>query len=116
MILFKKTKEDRYDAIIGRDLLEKIGIDLLYSSGQICWGEISVPMVHMGHFSSNKSRRKLFKNAEQLENNGKETYLSKIKSSKCEAADLSEVANSQAKLNLKQKNRFYEVLTKVGKF
>ena len=27
--LFKKTKKDRYDAIIGRDLLGKMGINLL---------------------------------------------------------------------------------------
>ena len=86
--LFKKTKEDRYDAIIGRDLLEKIGIDLLYSSGQIRLGNISVPMVPMGHFSGNKSCRKLFENVTQLEDNGQETYLAEIKSSKYEEAAL----------------------------
>ena len=111
--LFKNTKEDRYDAIIGRDLLEKIGIDLLYSSGQIRWGNISVPMVPMGHFSGNKSHRKLFKNVTQLEYDGQETYLAEIKSSKYEAADLEEVVNNQTKLDQKQKNRFHEVLLKV---
>ena len=30
--LFKKSTTDRYDAIIGRDLLGKIGVDLMYST------------------------------------------------------------------------------------
>ena len=58
--LFKKTKKEKYDVIMGRDLLKKMGIDLLYSTGHIHWGGISVPMVPMGHFSGNKIRRKLF--------------------------------------------------------
>ena len=111
--LFQKTKDYRYDAIIGQDLLEKIGIDLLYSSGQIRWGDISIPMVPIGHFSGNKSRRKLFKNVTQLEDNGQETYLAEIKSSKYESADLNEVVNNQIKLDQKQRNRFYDFLTKV---
>ena len=111
--LFEKTKEDRYDAIIRRDLLEKIGIDLLYSLGQICWGDISVSMVPMGHFSKNKSHCKLFQNATQLENEGQKTYLAEIKSSKYKAADLNKVAESQDKLNTKQKKSFYGVLIKV---
>ena len=48
--LFEKSSEDWYDAIIGRDLISQIGIDLIYSTGHVRWGNISVPMVPMGHF------------------------------------------------------------------
>ena len=76
--LYAKSKSDRYDAIIGIDLLEKIGIDLLYILRQIRWNKINVPMVPIGIFSANKSRRKLFEKVQVLENSGQETYLATI--------------------------------------
>ena len=76
--LFKKKKKDKYDAIIGRDLLKKIGINLLYSTGHIRWGDISVPMVPMGHFSRNKSRRKLFRKVKLLETGDKKLLRRKF--------------------------------------
>jgi hypothetical protein len=33
-----------YDMIIGRDLLTELGIDLMFSSGEIKWAQASVPM------------------------------------------------------------------------
>ena len=59
--LFEKHESDRYDVILGRDLMKNLGIDLLYSTGTIKWGEIHVPMVPTGHFSANGSKMKLFK-------------------------------------------------------
>ena len=73
-------------------------------------------MVPMGHFSNNKSRRKLFRNVEQLGNDGQETYQAEIKESKYEAADLEEVANNQSNLNPKQKGKFYALLKKCKNF
>ena len=66
----------------------------------------------MGHFSDNKSRRKLFRNVEQFENDCQETYLDEMKKSKYEAANLEEVLNKQANLNPKQKGKFYDLLKK----
>ena len=108
--LFEKSDDDQYDAIIGRDLLGQIGIDLIYSTGHVRWGNISVPMVPMGHFSTNKSRRELFRDVEQLENKGQETFLAEIKKSKYEAANLVEVANNQSNLDSNQKGKFYQLL------
>ena len=95
--LFKKSKNDKYDVIIERDLLKKIDIDLLYSTEHIRWGDISVPMVLMGHFSKNKSRRKLFRHADQLEKGGQEMFVSEILESKYKMANLEEVANLREK-------------------
>ena len=52
--LFIQQESDRYNAIIRRDLMEKLQIDLLYSSRSVKWGDIEVPMVPVGHFSRNK--------------------------------------------------------------
>jgi hypothetical protein len=35
---------NNYDMIIGRDLLTELGIDLLFSSGEMKWAQASVPM------------------------------------------------------------------------
>ena len=61
-------------------------------------------------FSKNKSRREFFRDAEQLENGGQETFLAKIKESKYEAANLVEVANKQSNLDSNQKGKFYQLL------
>ena len=36
--------EHTYDVIIGRDLLNQIGMDILYSKGHLVWDGISIPM------------------------------------------------------------------------
>ena len=38
--LFTKQESDRYEAIIGRDLMRKLRIDLLYSIGTVKWGGV----------------------------------------------------------------------------
>jgi hypothetical protein len=38
------NKLGTYDMIIGRDLLHELGIDLLFSSGEMNWGQAIVPM------------------------------------------------------------------------
>ena len=107
---FEKSSEDQYDTIIGRDLLGQIGINLIYSTGHVRWGNISVQMVPMGHFSKNKSRRELFRDAKQPESGGQETFLAEIKESKYEAANLVEVAKKQLNLDSNQKGEFYQLL------
>ena len=101
--------------ILGRDIMKKLGIDLLYSTGTIRWGDIHVPMVSMGHFSRNGSRMKLFESTSRLENSGQETLAQEIKESKYEPANLEEVAESQAQMNTKEKGKFYNMLKKVKK-
>ena len=38
------TRLNSYDMIIGRDLLTELGIDLLFSTGEMKWAQASVPM------------------------------------------------------------------------
>jgi hypothetical protein len=38
------SKLSRYDMILGRDLLEELGIDFLFSQGLMTWDNASVPM------------------------------------------------------------------------
>ena len=38
-------KLNGYDAVIGRDLMKILGIDLLFSEGMMTWDNVSVPMV-----------------------------------------------------------------------
>ena len=113
--VFKKNKNDRYHAILGRDLLEKLGIDLLYSTGEIRWGNVNVAMVPTGHFSGNKSRRKLFEGAKKLANDGQEAHVQEILESKYEAADLDEVTENQVQLTINEKSQFRKMLGKVKK-
>ena len=39
-----------YDMIIGRDLLEQLGIDFLFSKGMMIWDNAEVPMKPHGSF------------------------------------------------------------------
>ena len=114
--MFTKQESDRYEAIIGRDLMRKLRIDLLYSTGTVKWGDIEDPMVPIGHFSRNESRMKLFETAESLENGGQESLAQEIRESRYEPANLEEVANLQVLMSPKQKGKFYSMLKRVKNY
>ena len=76
--LFRKQDSNRYNAIVGRDWMTNLGIDLVYSTGDIKWGNVSAPMVPMGHFSKNERRMKLFKLTNLIENGGQESLAQEI--------------------------------------
>ena len=113
--LFGKQDSDRYNAIVGRDLMTNLGIDLVYSTGEIKWGNVSVPMVPMGHFSKNESRMKLFESANSLENGGQEALAQEIKESKYEPANLDKVTEAQVSMNPEQKGKFRSMLQRMKK-
>jgi hypothetical protein len=52
--MFKKRSNDKYDLILGRDLLQDIGLDIHYSSSNFTWDNISVTMVPSGYWSQEK--------------------------------------------------------------
>ena len=93
--------------------MEKLGIDLMYSTGSIRWGNVNVPLVPMGHFSRNKSRMKLFESVKSLENSGQESLAQEIKESKYEPANLDEVTESQISMNSEQKGKFRNILNRM---
>ena len=62
---FNKEKGERYDVILGRNFMQKIGLNILYDSMQFHWGGIKLLMVSNGfwqkstmygfqHFDNNK--------------------------------------------------------------
>lgn len=86
--------------------MTNLGIDFVYSTDSIQWGNVSVPMVPMGHFSRNASGMKLFELASSLENGGQESLVQKIRERKYEPANLDEVVESQVYMNPEQKGKF----------
>ena len=49
--LFEKNEKDQYSFILGRDVLKKIKIDVLFSSQSFEWDHIQVKMVPRGQWS-----------------------------------------------------------------
>jgi len=52
--MFQKQSKDKYDFILGRDLLQDIGLDIHYSTSQFVWDNIIVNMVPYGFWTSQK--------------------------------------------------------------
>jgi len=50
----KKRSKDKYDFILGRDLLKDLGLDIQYSASQFIWNDIIVTMVPSGHWTKEK--------------------------------------------------------------
>jgi len=59
--LFEKDKSDRYGVIIGRDLQQAIGLDIINSQQDFTWMGIMVPMTKMGHWNKKISNQLLGK-------------------------------------------------------
>ena len=49
--LFNRKDEDQYRFILGRDVLQNIKLDILFSSNLFKWDHIRVEMVPQGHWS-----------------------------------------------------------------
>jgi hypothetical protein len=52
--MFEKSKNNKYDIILGRDLLPAIGVDIHYSESNFTWDNISVAMVPSGCWTQEK--------------------------------------------------------------
>ena len=52
--MFKKRPKDKYDFILGRDLLKDLGLDIQYNASQFVWNDIMVTMVPSGHWTKEK--------------------------------------------------------------
>ena len=98
--LFKKNKNDRYDAIFGRDLMQSLGIDILNSTQQFKWNGIEVDMVPTGHWSGHRRRKHLREFRVEQEINEVKTILE----SKYEVANLDLVVKELNHLTDEQKD------------
>jgi hypothetical protein len=52
--MFQQRPKDKYDFILGRDLLKDLGFDIHYSTSQFVWDNISVDMVPSGYWTKSK--------------------------------------------------------------
>ena len=86
MHLFKKNKNDKYDFIFGRDFLQAIGMDILFSTKTIAWDGIEVEML-----SRNELNKNNFDDVEEL----RTTEPKVILDAQYKKLDLNQVANEQ---------------------
>jgi len=54
--MFQKRPKDKYDFILGRDLLMELSIDIRYSTAQFVWENIIVDMVPRNYWTEQKIR------------------------------------------------------------
>jgi hypothetical protein len=52
--MYHKKATDKYDFILGRDLLTDLGLDIHYSASQFVWENIAVDMVPSGYWNQEK--------------------------------------------------------------
>ena len=95
--LFEKQKRSRYNAIIGSDVQQQIGLDLLNSKQPFSWMDIKVPLHLMGYWDKGLISNFWQAKAEQHE----EFNVVKILNAKYEVPDLANVAQAQTRLSPK---------------
>ena len=83
-----KQLPSKYDIIIGRDLMQSIGIDLLFSTKEIRWEGTTVPMRDPSLFKNNKLER-LEQEVFQLDE-VEEDFIQRITEEKYSPANLPE--------------------------
>ena len=52
--VFKNEQNEKYDVIIGRDLMQNLGIDIMYSRRTFQWDDIKIPMMPMGYWEQHR--------------------------------------------------------------
>ena len=62
--LLKREIRASFDAIIGKDIQQKIGLDVFSSKKQFQWDDVFIPKVPKGHYSS-KNKRYRYNEAKQ---------------------------------------------------
>ena len=55
--LFKKLEKDRYDFILGHDVLQQLGLDIVNSKKVFSWDRIEVDMLLRGYWDSTNIKR-----------------------------------------------------------
>ena len=101
MHLFERKKDEKYDAILGRDLMTKVEIFLDYKKECFAWGWIEIPMLPMGNWS--------FSNITKLRKAPEQNYKI-IKDDVYTQSDLNDVAEAQTRLKKSQRNILLHVL------
>ena len=96
-----------YDMIIGRDMMEELGIDVHFSKSEVEWDQATIPM---------RDPMAPLETSYHVQESGHAADMSeRVKSildAKYEKADLREICNNQRHLNQKEQQELYQLLRK----
>ena len=106
MHLFNKNKNDQYDFIFGRDFMQVIGLDILFSKKMIAWDGFEVEMLGRDDLEKNLD------NVDELHTIDEvcAVELKIILDAQYEKPDLKVVADNQIQLTGLQREAFLEFL------
>jgi hypothetical protein len=107
--MFQKRPKDKYDFILGHDLLKGLGLIIDYSASQFMWDNITVDMVPSGYWTKNKitSTAKGW-NAEKQQRN--EMHVTQILPADYKPTDIIEVVQNQTHLTADEKEQLQRML------
>jgi len=108
--MFTKRPKDKYDFILGRDLLRDLGLDIQYSTSQFVWDNIIVDMVPSGYWTQKKisavaktwTQRKQPKVEEEL-------HLTQILPADYKSVNIAEIVKKQTHLDSDERNKLQTV-------
>src|SRR5210317_355464 len=104
---------DKYDMIIGRDLLQEIGLDFLFSQGLMTWENASVPMKGDEYWSSqNIDENELNLSFLQDPDTTEIERIQNILDAKYSPADIREEVHKCTKLNNSEREELLSLLNK----
>jgi len=103
--LFDKRSADKYDVILGRDLLQAIGMDIHYSTNQFVWDNISINMVPSGYWTKDK-----ISSVAKTWNQREEIKLTEILPAAYQPTDVSTIAKQQTHLTSEEQSQLNNVL------
>jgi hypothetical protein len=114
--MYQKRPKDKYDFILGRDLLQEIGLDIHYSASQFVWDNIIVDMVPCGYWTKKKieTTAKTW-NAKHLETGTvqkatNELQVAEIKPAEYKPVNIDEVVEKQTHLTPTERTQLRTML------
>ena len=113
-----KSSDIGYDMVIGRDLMESLGIDLLFSRKVVTWEGNELPMRDFNKqtkkmkFSAHEMNKIIQENMEPISTKEATKRVVEILDAKYEKADLEQVVNNATHLNPGQRKKLLKLLKK----
>jgi hypothetical protein len=104
--MFQKRAKDKYDFILGHDLLKELGLDIHYSASQFVWENISVDMVPSGYWTKNK----ITGLAKTWNAPCKELWSTRILPVEYKPVDIAAVMQKQTHLNVEEQEKLKNTL------
>jgi hypothetical protein len=101
--MYQKRPQDKYDFILGHDLLQEIGFDIYYSASQFVWDNIIVDMVPCGYWTQKKieTMTKMWRKRSETETAQiviHELQVTEIKPAEYKPVEIKEVVEKQTHL------------------